>query len=130
MGGTDEFFQTGRWYQITSRVKLNTGNNKNGIYQLWLDGDLIEDRRNIRYRNNDQALIDSFHFETFFGGSGPSASPSSAQTVRFDDVRVGTTLAFAANGAVATGSIIILPEPALAELVVPAALLLVRRRGA
>jgi hypothetical protein len=127
MDGTDAFFTPGRWYQITSRVKLNTGDRRDGIYQLWLDGVLVEDARDLQYRDNDRAPIDAFHFETFFGGSGPDASPTTDQTVRFDDVRVATTFNLAHFGEEwATRKAV--PEPTSAGLVLATAAVVLRRR--
>ncbi len=82
--------EPGSWHRITQRVKVNTGNNNDGILQVWFDGELVLLRTNIRFRNNNQAPVDHFFFSTFYGGNTPEWAPDRDGYVYFDNFRIGT----------------------------------------
>ena len=76
------------WVHIKQRIKLNTGNNSNGILQVWVNGDLKINLSNVRWVNRNSypdAKIDMFYFSTFFGGSTVDWAPSRTVHARFDD---------------------------------------------
>ena len=37
----DRHFKPGRWYRMTQRVRVNTEGGKDGILQVWIDGELV-----------------------------------------------------------------------------------------
>lgn len=69
---------------------MNTPGKNDGIIQSWLDGELVLDRRDIRFRDTNTFSIDQLYFSTFFGGDDPSWAPSKNETVLFDDFNVST----------------------------------------
>ena len=87
--GDWEFFESGRWYHLRHRVVMNTVVNgvgqHDGIVQGWLDGELVFDVRNIRFRDVTTFAIEGFHFSTFFGGTGSQWNTSKDEVAFFDD---------------------------------------------
>jgi parallel beta-helix repeat protein len=74
----------GQWYQIIQRIKMNDPELDNGILQIRIDGNLVLDQQNIRFRLTDQIAIDQMYFSTFFGGNEDWAT-SKDEVVYFDD---------------------------------------------
>ena len=95
--GQWERFESGRWYHFKHRVKMNTpGQNgqpglNDGIVQAWLDGEMVLDRTDVRYRDVDSLKIDVFYFSTFFGGSGSRWDTTADETIFFDDFKIYVT---------------------------------------
>ena len=83
-------FKRGQWHRLTQRIKVNSGNNNDGILQVWFDGELVILRNDIRYRNNNRAPVDHFYFSTFFGGNTPEWAPDITSTISYDNIRLST----------------------------------------
>ncbi|MFK7769799.1 MAG: nitrous oxide reductase family maturation protein NosD [Mariniblastus sp.] len=86
--------QSGVWYKITQRVKMNQPGVSDGILQIWLDDVLVLDEQDKLFRLTSELSIDQMYFSTFFGG-GSSWQTSKDETVYFDDfefVRPSTNL--------------------------------------
>ena len=83
-------FQTGKWYRITQRIKLNSNRDANGILQVWVDGVMVVNRNNFVFRYDGLGLIDSFYFSTFHGGSTSDWAPSVDSYISFDKIIVST----------------------------------------
>jgi len=81
--------ESGRWYQITQRIKMNDPSVGNGVIQMWLDGELVHDEQNMIFRHTDTLKIDLMYFSTFFGGNEDWAT-SKDETVYFDDFVIST----------------------------------------
>ncbi len=77
-------FVSNQWYQITQRIVMNTPGEFNGIQQIWVDGVLVINEQDLRYRLTDAFAIDQMYFSTFFGG-GSDWSTSKAEVAFFDD---------------------------------------------
>ncbi len=93
LGGTASFgqgsrFIAGEWHHVAAYVQLNSDNNQDGQYKLFLDGLLIKDRDDLRFRNQGRALIDEFTVQTFFGGQSEDYSPVKDEYIYFDNMRV------------------------------------------
>ena len=88
------FFDSDRWYHIRHRVVLNSVVNGQGqndaIVQAWLDGQLVLDLDNIRFRDIESLKIDGLYFSTFFGGSGDQWNTTKDEVAYFDDFKVFT----------------------------------------
>ena len=76
--------QSGVWYHLTQRVKMNDPGQANGIIQIWLDGELVHDQHDALFRTVAELKIDIMYFSTFFGGNSAWAT-SKDETVYFDD---------------------------------------------
>jgi hypothetical protein len=77
------------WHTIVQRIRLNTGEEANGILQVWLDGSLELDRRDIKFRRGEMGLIEALCLSTFHGGSDPAVyAPLTTGHALFDDFDV------------------------------------------
>ena len=96
--GRWEKFEAGKWYHLKHRIKMNTpGQNgqpglNDGIAQAWLDGEMVLNRTDVRYRDIDSLKIDVFYFSTFFGGGGSQWNTTADETVFFDDFKIYVTV--------------------------------------
>lgn len=83
-------FQTGRWYDISLYVKLNSPTLSDGQITLYVDGAQVVTRANVKLRAIDgvDTEVQKLLFATFFGGSSAEWSPSSTVKSRFDDFDV------------------------------------------
>ena len=81
-------FKSGRWYQIRHRVVMNTPGQEDGVMMAWLDGKLVLNRRDIRYRDIDSLQIDQLKFSTFFGGNHQSFATTKDEYAYFDDFTI------------------------------------------
>lgn len=88
--GQNFWFTTGRWYDLSIYVKLNTDGQENGEIALYVDGAKIVSRNNVQLRgiDNDDSKIQQLLFSTFFGGGSPEWSPSAIVSSRFDQFEV------------------------------------------
>lgn len=84
-------FETGKWYRLTQRIKLNEDNLSNGIMQVWIDGKEVINNTDIRYRLWGKGDIDSFYFSTFHGGASEDWSPQVDSFALFDNIKVTKT---------------------------------------
>lgn len=74
----EQIFIPGKFQQVALYVKLNEpASEKNGIYELWVDGNQIFLQDNIQYRgeHGEKTNICKFLFSTFHGGHLPSYAP-------------------------------------------------------
>jgi hypothetical protein len=85
--------QTGRWYTIELRRRLNDPGVDNGIFQMWVDGVLISDYRNVRHRVqwNGSFGADMSYGTNFVLISDYGATPGSDQSVYWDDFKFSTS---------------------------------------
>ncbi len=81
----------GKWYRLTQRVRVNEGSTADGILQVWVDGKIRLDRRDIRFRKANAAPVDVFYFSTFFGGSSKSWAPKIDSEAYFDQFIIQPT---------------------------------------
>ena len=80
--------ETGRWYRLTQRVKVNTPDQRNGELEVLVDGKQVLLRTDIRFRKGEQAPADHFYFSTFHGGGSADWAPKQDSFVRFDNIRI------------------------------------------
>jgi hypothetical protein len=64
---------SGKWYNITIRVVLNTITNgvaaKNGILEGFVDGKLMFQKKDVRFRSLESIKLDRMRVAAFFGGN-------------------------------------------------------------
>jgi hypothetical protein len=86
----DNAFATrGQWHTIRQRIKLNTPGEPDGVLQVWLDGRMVLDRQDMRWRlEGANWNIDTFLFSTFHGGNSEEYKPGRDNHVDFDDFKV------------------------------------------
>lgn len=87
--------QSGRWYTIEVRRRLNDANVANGILQMWVDGLLIMDHRNVTYRvPRNGAYGANFTYGTNWVMVSDYAlqGVTQNQSIYYDDMKFSTTL--------------------------------------
>ncbi|BDS07851.1 hypothetical protein NT6N_28910 [Oceaniferula spumae] len=74
-------FSKGVWHRVDLQVALNTSGNSNGFVLLVIDGKKVasSDHLNLRGKDSQRTLIQTFLFSTFHGGHDPSRSPRDAK---------------------------------------------------
>jgi hypothetical protein len=80
--GASDPLQTGRWYELGYRVKLNAPGRADGVFQVWIDGILKLDYRDVVYR----AQGSSYDWNHFMLSPYQSNVPSADQEQYWDDV--------------------------------------------
>ena len=90
--GQNLYFQKGRWYTVTERVKVNSGSNKDGEVELWVDGVPALLKTGIAFVTNGDK-VDNLYFSTFHGGGDATWAPSNDCYIWFDDIIIGQTAA-------------------------------------
>lgn len=86
--------QSGRWYTIEVRRRLNDAGVDNGILQMWVDGLLILDYSNVRFRvPRNGAYGANFAYGTnwMMISDYPLNGVSQTQNIYYDDVKLSTT---------------------------------------
>ena len=78
----------GSWHTVQTMVQLNQAGRHNGVVKTWLNGKLVLNQQNMRFRNNNKLEIDHFLFASFFGGSGPDWAPQQDSYAYIDDIRI------------------------------------------
>jgi hypothetical protein len=96
--------QSGRWYSIEVRRRLNDAGTANGILQMWVDGLLIMDHRNVNYRvQRNGAYGANFTYGTNWVMISDYAlqGVSQNQSIYYDDVKLSTTYIGTSGGGTA-----------------------------
>jgi hypothetical protein len=76
----------GEWYCIETRVKLNTAGEANGVFQLWIDGELESSRMDLNWLGSySEYGINAIFLENYWNDGSPAA-----QERYFDDFVVST----------------------------------------
>ncbi len=61
-----------RWYSVEQQVKLNTPGRSDGILRGWLDGRLVFEKTNLRFRGSTALKIEEVWFNVYHGGGDPA----------------------------------------------------------
>ncbi len=91
-----QVFEAGTWYHLQHRVVMNTIGQHDGIIQAWLDGVMVLDLQNLRFRDaptdpdKTPLQINQMYFSTFFGGKGSQWEPTKDERIYFDDFVIST----------------------------------------
>jgi hypothetical protein len=75
-------------YRITQYLQMNTSGQANGIFRLWIDGQQVLNRSDIRFMSYPSPVIDRVSFDSFFGGGDSSFAPSRNTHADFDNIRI------------------------------------------
>jgi hypothetical protein len=84
----------GQWHRVKLYVKMNTlsattGGNRDGVFKIWLDGVLVAQKTDIRWRDDTQLAINGFQLKTHFGGGNTAQFQSvKGEYSFFDDIKV------------------------------------------
>jgi hypothetical protein len=88
IGGNNVILQDDTWYTFKTHIAMNTPGQNDGVLQSWLNGQLVLDRHDIRWRDVASLQIDNVYFSTFYGGSTAEWAPNTTTNVRFDSFSV------------------------------------------
>lgn len=70
--GPSGFLEKNRWYSVEQHVRLNTPGKSDGVLRAWIDGQLVFERSNIRYRDTSDLKVESVWFNIYHGGVQPA----------------------------------------------------------
>ncbi|MGB0849386.1 MAG: polysaccharide lyase [Thiolinea sp.] len=84
----DARIKRGQWQEITQRVRVNSPGQRNGLYEIWLDGRLVTRRSDMVWRYGNKAPVNAFFFSTFHGGAGLDWAPRWDSYIDFDDISI------------------------------------------
>ncbi len=85
------YFPKEQWVNITERVQINSGTNKDGEVQVWFNGEEVLNIKNLQFVSNGD-MVDVFYFSTFHGGNDTTWSPQNDCYIWFDDIVVSTDM--------------------------------------
>jgi len=107
--GKTLYFEKGQWYKISQRVKVNSGVNKDGEVEMWINdqhaqirlynGALADKLSGVQFVSNGDK-VDALYFSTFHGGSTADWAPLVDSYIWFDDIVISTNLSDVVNGTV------------------------------
>jgi hypothetical protein len=60
--------QRGVWSTVAQCYEMNDPGQANGVLRAWFDGELVAERRDLRYRDSAELGIDVLHLAVFRGG--------------------------------------------------------------
>lgn len=81
-------FTTGRWFNITIRLVNSSPWAKDGLCEVFFDGILNHQMRNIRTREEADKYINVLRMNTFQGGGDKSYAPSVSKNMWIDDMEL------------------------------------------
>ena len=85
--------QPAQWYTVEIRRRLNDSGVDNGIFQLWINGALISEHVNVRFRVPWNGTVGSnFNYGTNFAmiSDYASAAMSQDEHIYYDDIKFST----------------------------------------
>jgi len=71
------------WLKLSEEIILNDPDRDNGLLRLWVEGQLVLERRDLAFRRDASLRIDGLMFSSFFGGNDPSWASPRDQELRF-----------------------------------------------
>ncbi len=90
--GKQLLIPAGGWHSLRQRVKLNTPGEPDGVLQVWVDGELLLNRHDLRWRQAGADWgINHFFFSSFHGGGSDAYRPARTNHIDFDDFKVTLT---------------------------------------
>jgi hypothetical protein len=76
-----------RWYSVEQHVKLNDPGASNGVLRAWVDGVLVFERSDIRFRETHDLGIETLWMNVYHGGTARAPSDLS---LYIDNVVIAT----------------------------------------
>lgn len=79
-------FTPGQWYTITERIVANTPGSHDGLAEGFVDGQLVIQVTDLRFRDIADLKIGVLEFVSFFGGGDSSWATTREEYIYFDDI--------------------------------------------
>jgi hypothetical protein len=78
----------GQWQKVTIRLKINDGNQSNGIFEVFNNGVLVYQQTNAKIVNaaHPEYFIEHIYLNSFFGGDGFKYTSPISQFMEFDNL--------------------------------------------
>jgi hypothetical protein len=76
-----------RWYCVEQQVRLNTVDQNDGVLRAWIDGKLVFEKLDIRFRSTDSLKIESAWMNVYHGGT---ASAPHDMTLYIDNLVIAS----------------------------------------
>lgn len=70
--GRTGMLEKNRWYSIEQYVQLNNPGQHNGVLKAWVDGELVFERTDLRYRDVSDLKIETLWMNVYHGGTTPA----------------------------------------------------------
>ncbi len=83
--GDDVLLKPGKWYTIQTKINLNTPGLADGVIETRLSGAQVFYGDDFEFRKTADLKLDTFLFQTFFGGDSKDWAPSKKQKAYFDE---------------------------------------------
>jgi Ca2+-binding RTX toxin-like protein len=99
--------ETGDWYSVELMVQANTVGARDGRVAAWIDGQLIADWQNLRFRSTDALKIDKFELML-----GAASNTNGADQQLFDNLVVADSYIGPMAGGTATPALAVTLDPA------------------
>jgi hypothetical protein len=81
-------FAQGKWTKVQQYIKLNTPGRSNGVYQLYINRQLVMSSSGVYYRATSGLKLRGMLFSTFMGGDDSSWAPRKNQWAYFRNIRL------------------------------------------
>lgn len=83
-----------KWHTVQTMVQMNTPGKHDGRIASWLNGEVVLDEGEFRFRDVKGLKIKQFNFVSFFGGNGTDWAPNKDEYIYIDDIRLSVTPPF------------------------------------
>lgn len=70
--GPSGALEKNRWYSVEQQVRMNRPGEKDGILRAWIDGQLVFEKTNLRFRDIPKLRIESVWMNVYHGGTRPA----------------------------------------------------------
>ena len=75
--------QKNKWYSVEQYIRLNSPNQSNGIFKAWINGHLVVEQKELRFRTNSRIKVENVWFNVYHGGV---AKPPHRMSLYVDNV--------------------------------------------
>jgi hypothetical protein len=75
--GRTGVLEKNRWYSVEQYVRLNTPGRADGVLRAWVDGELVFERDDLRYRDVPELKIETLWMNVYHGGTTPASQDMS-----------------------------------------------------
>jgi hypothetical protein len=67
--GPSGLIEKNRWYSVEQYVKMNDPAKADGIFRAWIDGQLVSERTDVRYRRSPDLHVETVWMNVYHGGT-------------------------------------------------------------
>lgn len=82
--------RAGQCAHVGSQVVMNTPGETDGVIRYWVDGALVMEKTDFRFRDDPSVQVNAIFFSVFFGGNHPRWAPLTDSEAEYRNFRVMT----------------------------------------